>query len=56
LPSVGQVFADMIASEVVPAVRLTEVFRHAARSQIIVNAHRINEGRISRSAQAGERE
>ncbi len=44
LPSVGpgQVLADMIASEAVPVVRLTEVFRQAARSQIIVNAHRIN--------------
>jgi exodeoxyribonuclease V alpha subunit len=46
LPSVGpgQVLADMIASGVLPVVRLTEVFRQAARSQIIVNAHRINEG------------
>jgi exodeoxyribonuclease V alpha subunit len=46
LPSVGpgQVLADMIASGAMPVVRLTEVFRQAARSQIIVNAHRINEG------------
>src|SRR5712691_2286961 len=46
LPSVGpgQVLADMIASGAVPVVRLTEVFRQAARSQIIVNAHRVNEG------------
>ena len=46
LPSVGpgQVLADMIASGVIPVVRLTEVFRQAAKSQIIVNAHRINEG------------
>jgi exodeoxyribonuclease V alpha subunit len=46
LPSVGpgQVLADMIASGAVPVVRLTEVFRQAAKSQIIVNAHRINEG------------
>ncbi len=46
LPSVGpgQVLADMIASGATPVVRLTEVFRQAARSQIIVNAHRINEG------------
>jgi exodeoxyribonuclease V alpha subunit len=28
----------------VPVVRLTEVFRQAAESQIIVNAHRINQG------------
>jgi exodeoxyribonuclease V alpha subunit len=48
LPSVGpgQVLADIIASGAVPVVSLTEVFRQAAGSQIIVNAHRINEGRI----------
>jgi exodeoxyribonuclease V alpha subunit len=48
LPSVGpgQVLADLITSSAVPVVRLTEVFRQAAKSQIIVNAHRINEGSI----------
>jgi exodeoxyribonuclease V alpha subunit len=48
LPSVGpgQVLADMIESGAIPVVRLTEVFRQAARSQIIVNAHRINEGAV----------
>jgi exodeoxyribonuclease V alpha subunit len=46
LPSVGpgQVLADIIGSGRVPVVRLTEVFRQAAESQIIVNAHRINRG------------
>jgi exodeoxyribonuclease V alpha subunit len=46
LPSVGpgQVLADIIASGAVPIVRLTEVFRQAAESRIIVNAHRINQG------------
>jgi exodeoxyribonuclease V alpha subunit len=46
LPSVGpgQVLADIIASGAMPVVRLTEVFRQAAQRQIIVNAHRINEG------------
>jgi exodeoxyribonuclease V alpha subunit len=46
LPSVGpgQVLADIIASGSVPVVRLTEVFRQAAQSRIIVNAHRINHG------------
>jgi exodeoxyribonuclease V alpha subunit len=46
LPSVGpgQVLADIIASGAVPVVRLTEVFRQAAESRIIVNAHRINQG------------
>ena len=46
LPPVGpgQVLADIIGSGAVPVVRLTEVFRQAAKSRIIVNAHRINEG------------
>jgi exodeoxyribonuclease V alpha subunit len=46
LPSVGpgQVLADIIASEAVPVIRLTEVFRQAATSRIITNAHRINRG------------
>jgi exodeoxyribonuclease V alpha subunit len=46
LPSVGpgQVLADIIGSGAVPVVRLTEVFRQAAASRIIVNAHRINHG------------
>ena len=38
--------ADLIASGAVPVVRLTEVFRQAAASRIIVSAHRINQGRI----------
>jgi exodeoxyribonuclease V alpha subunit len=46
LPSVGpgQVLADIITSGAVPVVRLTEVFRQAAQSRIITNAHRINQG------------
>ena len=46
LPSVGpgQVLADIIASGAVPVARLTEVFRQAAESRIITNAHRINQG------------
>jgi exodeoxyribonuclease V alpha subunit len=46
LPSVGpgQVLADIIASCAVPVVRLTEIFRQAAESRIITNAHRINQG------------
>jgi exodeoxyribonuclease V alpha subunit len=46
LPSVGpgHVLADLIASGSVPTVWLTEIFRQAATSQIIVNAHRINHG------------
>jgi exodeoxyribonuclease V alpha subunit len=46
LPSVGpgQVLADIISSGALPVVRLTEVFRQAAESRIITNAHRINQG------------
>ena len=46
LPSVGPglVLRDLIESGVVPVVRLTEVFRQAAGSRIITNAHRINQG------------
>src|SRR6201997_2261053 len=46
LPSVGpgQVLDDIIASDAVPVVRLTDVFRQAAESRIITNAHRINRG------------
>ena len=46
LPSVGpgQILADIITSGAVPVVRLTEVFRQAAQSRIITNAHRINQG------------
>ena len=48
LPSVGpgQVLADVIASAAVPVIRLTEVFRQAAQSRIITNAHRINQGQM----------
>ena len=54
LPSVGpgQVLADIIASGAVPVVRLTEVFRQAAESRIIVNAHRINQGLMPDLARA----
>lgn len=46
LPSVGpgNVLADIIAAGVAPVVRLTEVFRQAQESRIVVNAHRIHEG------------
>jgi exodeoxyribonuclease V alpha subunit len=48
LPSVGagNVLADIIASSAVPVVTLDEIFRQAQTSQIVVNAHRINEGRV----------
>ena len=46
LPSVGpgRVLADLIRSETVEVVRLTEIFRQAERSLIVVNAHRVNQG------------
>lgn len=46
LPSVGpgSVLRDLIESGVAPVVRLTEVFRQAADSHIITNAHRVNHG------------
>lgn len=52
LPSVGPgtVLADLIASKVVPVVRLTEVFRQAGQSWIIRAAHAVNAGRIPDSA------
>ena len=48
LPSVGpgQVLADVIGSNAIPVVRLTEVFRQAAQSKIITSAHRINQGQL----------
>ncbi len=46
LPSVGagNILGDIIASRVIPVVRLNEIFRQARQSQIIVNAHQINNG------------
>ena len=46
LPSVGagEVLRDLLASPSVPRVRLTQIFRQAQLSGIVVNAHRINHG------------
>lgn len=46
LPAVGpgNVLKDIIASGVIKVVRLTEIFRQAGESLIVVNAHRINKG------------
>ena len=56
LPSVGpgQVLADVIGSGAVPVARLTEVFRQAAESRIVVNAHRINSGQMPEPPKTGE--
>ncbi|MDP9150743.1 MAG: ATP-dependent RecD-like DNA helicase [Myxococcota bacterium] len=55
LPSVGPgaVLRDVIASSVVPCVRLHQIFRQAARSLIVTNAHRINDGQPPLAAAAG---
>ena len=48
LPSVGpgMVLHDLIASDKVPCVKLTEIFRQAASSRIITSAHAINRGQV----------
>jgi len=55
LPSVGpgMVLRHLIESGVCPVVRLTEVFRQAAHSRIITNAHRIHDGLLPQ-AEAGD--
>ena len=47
LPSVGpgSVLKDLIDSEQIHTIRLNQIFRQAAKSKIIVNAHRVNEGK-----------
>ena len=46
LPSVGagEVLRDLLAADAIPRVRLTQIFRQAQQSGIVVNAHRINHG------------
>ncbi|GLK99281.1 ATP-dependent RecD-like DNA helicase [Dactylosporangium matsuzakiense] len=46
LPSVGagEVLRDILGAPHIPRVRLTKVFRQAAQSGVVVNAHRINAG------------
>jgi exodeoxyribonuclease V alpha subunit len=48
LPSIGpgSVLRDIIASDAIPTVRLTEIFRQAAASRIVESAHLINQGRL----------
>lgn len=56
LPSVGAgaVFKDLLESEVIKTVRLTEIFRQAQESLIVVNAHRINTGQMPRYNEEGK--
>jgi exodeoxyribonuclease V alpha subunit len=48
LPSVGpgSLFSDLIRSKAIPAVRLTEIFRQAQESAIVMNAHAVNQGQL----------
>ncbi len=56
LPSVGPglVLRHLIESDVLPVARLTEIFRQAAESRIVTNAHAINQGEYPRGAQRDE--
>jgi exodeoxyribonuclease V alpha subunit len=47
LPSVGSgaVLGDLIHSNIIPTARLTKIFRQSKTSDIVINAHRINEGK-----------
>lgn len=57
LPSVGpgSVLGDLIASQVVPVVRLTEIFRQARESRIITAAHAINSGCMPEATPASDK-
>ena len=48
LPPVGPgcPFSDMLRSSMLPAIRLTEIFRQAQESLIVMNAHRVNQGQM----------
>ncbi len=48
LPPVGPgfPFGDMLRSEMLPSVKLTEIFRQAQQSLIVMNAHRVNNGQM----------
>ena len=48
LPSVGpgNVLSDLTSSNIIPVVRLNEIFRQAQQSLIVMNAHRVNRGQM----------
>lgn len=56
LPSVGagNVLRDIIESEVINSVKLTEIFRQSKESLIVVNAHRINKGEYPECNEKGK--
>lgn len=58
LPSVGPgaFLSDLIHSNALPVVKLTEIFRQAANSHIIVNAHRINAGKVPETPSTSAKE
>jgi exodeoxyribonuclease V alpha subunit len=52
----GKPFEDLIASEIAPVVRLSHIFRQAARSMITTAAHEINRGRAPHLTPEGGQE
>lgn len=52
LPSVGpgNVLSDLLTSETIPCARLTQIFRQAMESRIVLNAHKINQGEFPSEA------
>ncbi|WP_335992174.1 SF1B family DNA helicase RecD2 [Glycomyces sp. MUSA5-2] len=48
LPSVGagEVLRDLLAADTIPRVRLTQIFRQAAESGVVANAHKVNRGQF----------
>jgi exodeoxyribonuclease V alpha subunit len=57
LPSVGpgSILKDMIESEKIATIHLDKIFRQAAKSKIIVNAHRVNEGKTFLTKEEAEK-
>lgn len=54
LPSVGpgNILSEILSTDVIPTVRLTEIFRQAQKSLIVQNAHRIVQGQMPQNGQA----
>lgn len=58
LPSVGpgNVLADLIGADCLPVCELTDIFRQAVASPIVVNAHRIRRGEVPDTTAASAKE
>ncbi len=56
LPSVGagEVLLDLLSSGAIPCVRLTQIFRQAQHSGVVMNAHRINAGQLPHTKGVGD--